>query len=59
MEDLRRKQVPEREFDIEKFLFYFVEYFLEQMTDEKRMDLFAKYCEHCGGHSPCRCWDDS
>lgn len=32
---------------------------LSNMTDEQRMDVFSKYCRHCGSDNPdCQCWND-
>lgn len=33
--------------------------FLDSLTDEQRMDIFNKYCKHCGSKdSGCQCWND-
>ena len=36
-----------------------VEDCLKEMTDDERLELFNKYCKHCGGNNPrCQCWND-
>lgn len=33
---------------------------LESLTDEERVEIFNKYCKHCGSKNPsCKCWNDS
>lgn len=27
-------------------------------SDEVRQAVLAQWCAHCGGHSPCSCWND-
>jgi hypothetical protein len=32
---------------------------LNELTDEERLDVFARYCTYCGRKDPdCQCWND-
>ena len=32
---------------------------INQLTDEQRVDVFSKFCKHCGDTDPkCQCWND-
>lgn len=36
-----------------------VEKQLDAMTDEQRLEVFGRYCVHCGRKDPrCQCWSD-
>lgn len=44
------RKVPRQEWERER---------IDSLTDEQRMDIFNKYCTHCGSKdSGCQCWND-
>lgn len=48
-----------KEEDVERIFDAGVVYSLRSLTSEERLELFSKFCTHCGDDNPsCPCWRD-